>query len=421
LELGIHLPLMEFGDEGQSLDRLVRAVDAARDAGFAAVSANDHFLFQTPWLDGPTALAAVIDRSGSMELATTVALVSLRGPMPLAKTLAALDLLSDGRVVAGVGPGSSQRDYDALGVPFDDRWRRFEDAVVELRRLLAGTVPIWIGSWGSKAGMRRVERLADGWFASAYNTTPERFEAARAALPDGFPNALVTMWTWITEDARDADRVLHDVLTPLLHRDADELRGQLCVGPAERCAELLARYADAGCRRVHLWPIGDEPEQIERAATMVLPAVAGGSGELTLELERVLEATPARVFRALSEPEELRKWWGPHGVSVPSLDFTAAVGRRYRIEMQPPEGDPFVLNGEFREVDPPTRLAYTFAWQPPEPDDVENLVELSVRERGGSSEVVMTQGPFATEARRELHRHGWTDSFDKLERLLRQG
>jgi alkanesulfonate monooxygenase SsuD/methylene tetrahydromethanopterin reductase-like flavin-dependent oxidoreductase (luciferase family) len=78
LEFGLHLPLMEFGDEGQSLARLFGAVDAARDGGFAAVSANDHFLFQTPWLDGATALAAVIDRSGAMELATTVANVSRR-------------------------------------------------------------------------------------------------------------------------------------------------------------------------------------------------------------------------------------------------------------------------------------------------------------------------------------------------------
>ena len=98
---------MEFGDEGQSLARLTRAADAARECGLAALSANDHFLFQTPWLDGPTALAAVIDRSGAMELATTVSLVALRGPVPLAKTLAALDVLSEGRVIAGVGPGSS--------------------------------------------------------------------------------------------------------------------------------------------------------------------------------------------------------------------------------------------------------------------------------------------------------------------------
>jgi alkanesulfonate monooxygenase SsuD/methylene tetrahydromethanopterin reductase-like flavin-dependent oxidoreductase (luciferase family) len=85
---------MEFGEEGQSLARLMRAVDAARECGFAAVAANDHFLFQAPWLDGPTALAAVIERSGAMELATTVALVALRGPVPLAKALAALDVLS---------------------------------------------------------------------------------------------------------------------------------------------------------------------------------------------------------------------------------------------------------------------------------------------------------------------------------------
>jgi alkanesulfonate monooxygenase SsuD/methylene tetrahydromethanopterin reductase-like flavin-dependent oxidoreductase (luciferase family) len=295
VELAVHLPLMEFGDEGQSLVRLTRAVDAARECEFAAVSANDHFLFQTPWLDGPTALAAVIERSGAMELATTVSLVALRGPVPLAKTLAALDLLSDGRVVAGVGPGSSERDHDAVGVPYEERWRRFDEATAALRALLqpdsqlapaprrSGGVPLWIASWGSPAGLRRVARLGDGWFASAYNTTPERFKAAKESLshelrargrdPGEFPNALVTMWTWITPDARDADRVLRDVLAPLLRRDPDALRDQLCIGSAEKCAELLSRYAQAGCERVHIWPLGDEPQQIELAATAVLPAV----------------------------------------------------------------------------------------------------------------------------------------------------
>ena len=72
MELGVHLPLMEFGNEGQSLARLQATVDAARESGFVAVSANDHFVFSTPWLDGQTALAAVIDRSGEMALATTI-------------------------------------------------------------------------------------------------------------------------------------------------------------------------------------------------------------------------------------------------------------------------------------------------------------------------------------------------------------
>jgi uncharacterized protein YndB with AHSA1/START domain len=88
--------------------------------------------------------------------------------------------------------------------------------------------------------------------------------------------------------------------------------------------------------------------------------------------------------------------------------------------VQPPEGDAFYLAGEFREVDPPAHLAYTFVWEPPDPDDVETLLELTFRDLGESTEVVLNQGPFKTEARRELHRNGWTDSFDKLEQFVSQ-
>ena len=86
--------------------------------------------------------------------------------------------------------------------------------------------------------------------------------------------------------------------------------------------------------------------------------------------------------------------------------------------MQPPDGDPIYLAGEFREVEPPDRQAFTFAWEDPDPDDVENLVRLSFRDLDGSTEVGLVQAPFETDARLALHRDGWTDSFDKLERML---
>jgi uncharacterized protein YndB with AHSA1/START domain len=140
--------------------------------------------------------------------------------------------------------------------------------------------------------------------------------------------------------------------------------------------------------------------------------------DLTLKLKRVLPAAPAAVFRAMGTATELAQWWGPRGFSVPSIEFSPRVGSRYRIKMQPPEGDAFHLAGEFREVDPPARLAYTFAWEEPDPDDVETLVELSLRDRGTSTEIVLTQRAFRTEARRDLHRQGWTESFDRLEGLL---
>lgn len=144
------------------------------------------------------------------------------------------------------------------------------------------------------------------------------------------------------------------------------------------------------------------------------------SGELILEMVRALPVAPARAFAAFSDPDELAKWWGPEGFGVGSLDFDPRVGGTYRIEMQPPEGDRFYLGGEFREVDPPGRLAFTFVYEDPDPDDVETLVDLSFRDRGESTEVVFTQGRFKTEARRELHRDGWTDSFDRLEQVISQ-
>jgi alkanesulfonate monooxygenase SsuD/methylene tetrahydromethanopterin reductase-like flavin-dependent oxidoreductase (luciferase family) len=295
MDLGVHLPLVRFGEQQLSLERLARTVDGARDGGFAAVSANDHLVFRAPWLDGLTALASMVERSGSLALATTVALAVIRGPVPLAKALAALDVLSDGRLEVGLGPGSSRADYDAAGIAFEERWQRFDEALAMIRALLNGgpppsglrhyppppelaptprrKVPLWVASWGSRAGLARVARAGDGWLASAYNTTPERFEAARAELADDFPCALATMWTWVTDDRAAAERMLVDVLAPFLNRDPDTLRGQVCVGPAEHCAELLSRYAAAGCRRVYLWPLGDEQRQLERVAVEAAPMI----------------------------------------------------------------------------------------------------------------------------------------------------
>jgi uncharacterized protein YndB with AHSA1/START domain len=142
------------------------------------------------------------------------------------------------------------------------------------------------------------------------------------------------------------------------------------------------------------------------------------SEEQVLAMERVLPVPPRSAFTAFTDPTRLRRWWGPEGFTIASLRFQAQVGEEYRIEMQPPEGDAFYLTGEFREVDAPIRLAYTFVWEPPDPDDVETLVALSFADLGGSTGVAFTQGPFKTEPRRALHRDGWSDSFDKLERLL---
>jgi alkanesulfonate monooxygenase SsuD/methylene tetrahydromethanopterin reductase-like flavin-dependent oxidoreductase (luciferase family) len=308
VNIGAHLPLMDFGGHPYTLEHLTSYARAAARLRFDALAANDHLVFSVPWLDGPTAIASVMEHAPDLTLATTVALPVVRGPVPLAKTLGAIDRLSGGRLVVGVGPGSSRQDYAAAGVDFEERWARFDESIQALRALWrrgdeqfvgryystegidlepppaqASGPPVWVGSWGSDAGLRRVARLGDGWLASAYNTTPALFAEASSQLrrllvkhdkdPETFPNALATMWFHITEDAGEADRVMRERLVPTINRPEELLRERLPVGPPERFAELLGDFADAGVQRVFIWPVTDEEEQLERFAAAVRPMI----------------------------------------------------------------------------------------------------------------------------------------------------
>lgn len=308
MEFGAHLPLMDFGGHPYTLEHLVDYTKTAARSGFTVLSANDHLVFSVPWLDGPTALAVTMEHSGRMTLATTVTLAVVRGPVPVAKALGAIDRLAGGRTLVVVGPGSSPADYASVGLDFDERWARLDEAVHALRALWRpgsapfvgrfystegmrlepgpaqpGGPPIWVGSWGSDAGLRRVARLADGWLASAYNTTPELFADARARLgehlrahgrePDTFPNGLATMWFYITEDRTEADRIVRERLVTAIHRPAEELRARLPVGGATAFAEKLSAFADAGVQRVLLWPVAHERRQLELFSERVRPLV----------------------------------------------------------------------------------------------------------------------------------------------------
>jgi len=310
MEFGVHLPLISFMGEQRSLDDLIAVTRAADDLGYTHVCANDHLVFSRPWLDGLTTLAAVLAHSGRMTLATTVAVPVLRGPAATAKILAAIDLLSGGRLMVGLGPGSSARDYELVGLRFEERWKRLDEAVQTLRAYWRGDnvafegtfyssagftleptpaqrpgPPIWIGSWGSAAGLKRVARLADGWLASGYNTTPDLFAqawsdvqaelAARGRDATGFPNGIATMWCYVTEDRARAEAMLADVLAPLLNRPAEPLRSILPIGSAEECARKVLAYERAGAQRIFLWPLADERAQLETFRERVVPLIDG--------------------------------------------------------------------------------------------------------------------------------------------------
>ena len=294
MRIGAHLPLADLGDGRLTVEDLRTYVRNAKDLGYTTLAANDHLVWGKPWLDGPTTLASVASAAGDLTLATSITLPVVRHPVVVAKMLTTLASLAAGPVVGGLGPGSSRSDYAAVGIPFEERWARFDEALPTVRSLVRGepTTPgtyyrvesrlspmpasppqVWFGSWGSDRRLSAMSAVADGWFASAYNATPHQFHEARARLDghlrsagreaDDFPDALATMWFFVTESRREAEQVLTDVLAPTLNRDPAQL-AHLPVGSAQHCSETLAAYADAGAREVLLWPVRDAVRQLER-------------------------------------------------------------------------------------------------------------------------------------------------------------
>lgn len=292
---GVHLPLVDFGEGAASVRDLQEYVRTARDLGYDTVGANDHLLWHRPWLDGLTALAAVAGCASGMTLATTVALPAVRHPVVLAKALTTLGVLHDGPVIAGIGPGSSAADHDAVGLPFEQRWSRFDSASAVLRGLLRGDsagiriaplperpVQIWAGSWGSPTRLRAVATSADGWIASGYNTAAARYAECRARLdaelrragrdPATFPDLIATVWLHVSSNADEVASAL-DLLASTLRREPQVLAERLPVGTPEHCAEVLTGYARAGVRRMLLWPVDGGPAQLRRFMDEVAPRI----------------------------------------------------------------------------------------------------------------------------------------------------
>lgn len=140
---------------------------------------------------------------------------------------------------------------------------------------------------------------------------------------------------------------------------------------------------------------------------------------LRLHIERVMPGPPADAFRAQTDPALLSRWWGPSGFTCPEVVLDARAAGRLRITMKPPAGEPFHLAGRFLEFAPPSRLAYTFRWEEPHPDDRETVVTVTLVPIRGSTAMTVDQGDFATAERLALHVAGWSEALERLAGALR--
>jgi probable F420-dependent oxidoreductase len=209
MKLGICVP--HYGRPIE-IDRMLSVVRHAEEAGLDSVWVTDHVIvprdvdviYREHMLD-PLAmlpwLAAVTER---VSLGTSVVILPYRSPIPVAKLLASVDVLSGGRLIVGAAIGWMEGEFEALGVPFKERVSRSEEALALMRTLwtddrpeldtdrhhLHGLQvspmplrkprpPILIGGM-SEGALRRVARLGDGWHATG--ATPETFRQGKQAV-----------------------------------------------------------------------------------------------------------------------------------------------------------------------------------------------------------------------------------------------
>jgi uncharacterized protein YndB with AHSA1/START domain len=152
--------------------------------------------------------------------------------------------------------------------------------------------------------------------------------------------------------------------------------------------------------------------------------VAAPSGELTLELTRVLPAARSVVFGAFSDPTQLAKWWGPKGFTNPVCEVDARPGGAIRIDMGAPDGTVFPMDGVFHEIVAPERLVFTsraFA-----ADTNKTLIKahntVTFADAGGKTQLtvvarVVELAPEFAAAAAGMEQ-GWSQSFERLEALV---
>jgi uncharacterized protein YndB with AHSA1/START domain len=146
------------------------------------------------------------------------------------------------------------------------------------------------------------------------------------------------------------------------------------------------------------------------------------TGELVLEITRVFNAPRELVFKAWTDPEHMARWGGPEGYSATTVELDARPGGAWRLGMRSPEGEEHLQGGVIREIVPPERLVYTFAWE--EADGTpghETLVSVTLAEHGpDAAQTLMTfrQGTFENVDSRDGHLVGWDSAFNVLAEYL---
>jgi probable F420-dependent oxidoreductase len=294
-----------------SIDEMRQVVELIDASGYDSLWCGDHISFPAAILDPFLQLAQAAVVSRRLMLGTSVYLLPLRHPVPVAKQVASLDHLTEGRFIFGVGVGGEfAKEYEVCGVPINERGPRLTEAIGILRQLWTGEPatyqgrfygafrdvpmqpparrpggpPIWCGG-RSDAALARAGRLADGWIA--YAITPDMFkaglakiqaaatEAGRGGAAFGTGHLLFTRLDSTYEKALDAATVTLSQRYAMDFRRAAERYAAL--GSPEQVAARIRAFHAVGVRHLLLDIVGpyeERDEQLRWVARDVLPLLA---------------------------------------------------------------------------------------------------------------------------------------------------
>lgn len=309
------LPLaakVSFGLHAQLPDPAAarRLVRLAEDNGFSAIAVGDHLAFALPILDPFVQLAQVAALSDRLTVQTSVYLLPLRHPTPVAKQAATLDIISGGRFVMGLGVGGEfPGEFAAAGVPHKERGARLNEGIEVLRKLWTGEPvshegrffsfpetqmlpkparpggpPLWVGG-RTEAAFRRAGALCDGYIS--YVVTPDQFrqalgeigrhyEAAGRNLPEYGAAHLLFMRLGSTYETafKDANALLSERYAMDFSRAT---KRYVALGRPEDVAEAINGFYQAGARHLELDFLGNADEraaQIEQFGREVKPLLS---------------------------------------------------------------------------------------------------------------------------------------------------
>ena len=142
-------------------------------------------------------------------------------------------------------------------------------------------------------------------------------------------------------------------------------------------------------------------------------ASASPSIETTLQLSRTFQAPREKVFRAWTDPDQMKHWCSPTADYETAAEVDLRVGGKYRIQMTHKNGGIHPAVGEYQEVSEPDKLVYTWSWE--DGSVTGTLVTVEFRDLGSATELLLTHERFPTTEWRDKHGEGWTGCLGRLE------